>query len=187
MSEGIEALDSERASLTAELLAAVRAGSFTLGGFSQAVKVVRGATSMAELRTARWLMPPDPGPPSADQKESDRRQLHLSVIAGLDRRSPLWRMARRTLDITLFGTSTLELDAATVAATDMSLTRVSLFGGLTLQVPPGQRVEVGGFSLRGRHGVHAEKPLVPGAPTVRVRAYSLLGGVTVRRPPPVEL
>jgi hypothetical protein len=57
--------------------------------------------------------------------------------------------------------------------------KVSLVGGVKLTVPAGVNVTVEGFNLIGRRPADTG-PLVPGAPTVRVFAYGIFGGVTLR-------
>jgi hypothetical protein len=54
-------------------------------------------------------------------------------------------------------------------------------GGSTITVPQGVEVDMGGFALLGGDDLDVETPSPgPGAPVVRVRAYSLMGGNTVR-------
>ena len=69
------------------------------------------------------------------------------------------------------------------------LTRAILFGGLTVIVPEGVRVENQGISIFGGSDVKDASP-VPGAPTVRLRGMCLFGGVSVkakpRRTPPAQ-
>ncbi|MFG2265747.1 hypothetical protein [Streptomyces sp. NPDC048720] len=56
--------------------------------------------------------------------------------------------------------------------------RVSLIGGVSLRVARDVRGQVHGLRLGG---VQDEGPSEPGGPTVRIDAWGLLGGVTVRR------
>ena len=59
------------------------------------------------------------------------------------------------------------------------MTKVSLLGGVSIGVPPGIRVDASGFSLLGGTSVDAGPEPGPGAPTVHIRAYSLLGGTRI--------
>ena len=57
--------------------------------------------------------------------------------------------------------------------------------GVDIKVPEGVDLEVGGFSFLGGKDVHAgNRPVSPGAPKLRVRAFTLLGGVSVATRPP---
>ena len=61
----------------------------------------------------------------------------------------------------------------------MEFSRFSLIGGINAKVPAGVRVEVSGFSLLGGHSVRLPEP-VPGAPVLRLRLFSIIGGLSVR-------
>jgi hypothetical protein len=74
----------------------------------------------------------------------------------------------------------LDLTQAEFAAPEVTITRMSLLGGLHVVVPPGTNVDVTGFRVLGGRDIRVAEASVPGAPTVHLRTYSLLGGVTVR-------
>jgi len=57
-------------------------------------------------------------------------------------------------------------------------------GGVNIYIPDTIEVEVGGFSLMGGSTEVGRERTRPNAPLVRVRAYNLMGGVTVYRVPP---
>ncbi|MFI7500641.1 hypothetical protein ACIBVL_19475 [Streptomyces sp. NPDC049687] len=61
---------------------------------------------------------------------------------------------------------------------ELRITKLSLIGGVGLRVRPDVRVDVRGLRLGG---VQDTGPTEPGGPTVRIDAWGLLGGVTVRR------
>lgn len=61
---------------------------------------------------------------------------------------------------------------------ELRITKLSLVGGVSLRVRPDVRVEVHGIRLGG---VKDDGPAEPGGPTVRIDAWGLLCGVTVRR------
>ena len=55
-------------------------------------------------------------------------------------------------------------------------------GGIGIAVPEGVSVEMGGFAVMGANGGPRDKvPPLPNSPIVRVRAFSLMGGVGVER------
>jgi hypothetical protein len=68
-----------------------------------------------------------------------------------------------------------------LAAPEVTLTKVSLLGGVSIGVPPGIRVNASGFSLIGGTSVDAGPEPGPDAPTVHIRAFSLLGGTRIYR------
>jgi hypothetical protein len=61
---------------------------------------------------------------------------------------------------------------------------VSLLGDLRIIVPEGVDAELGGFGVLGDRKVElAPVPLRPGAPSIRIRSFGLLGDVTIRSMP----
>jgi hypothetical protein len=56
-------------------------------------------------------------------------------------------------------------------------------GGQTILLPPEVNVEIDGHGVMGgfKHDVPGEG--TPGAPTVRIRGFSLWGGVSIKRKP----
>jgi len=105
---------------------------------------------------------------------------HVSPVGGLSVSGP-WRMARHEIVVSLVGGARLDLSQAELAAPEVTVTKVSLVGGVRIGVPTGIRVEVSGFSLVGGTRVERGPEPGPGAPTVHVRAFALVGGVRVRR------
>jgi hypothetical protein len=95
-------------------------------------------------------------------------------------------MERSVIVVSLIGGADLDLSQAQLAAPEVTLTKVSLLGGVSIRVPPGIRVDASGFSLIGGTSVDAGPEPGPGAPTVHIRAFSLLGGTRIYRAGPVS-
>ncbi|HEX2504356.1 MAG TPA: hypothetical protein VHK00_10440, partial [Miltoncostaeaceae bacterium] len=67
--------------------------------------------------------------------------------------------------------------SASRPADDARLTAIAVFGGIEVRVPPGTRVALSGLSLLGGRDVQVE----PGdGPAIRVRAFAILGGVSIK-------
>jgi predicted membrane protein len=90
-------------------------------------------------------------------------------------------MDRQVVIVSLIGGMKLDLRQAEFAAPEVMLSRFSLVGGTRLAVPTGVRVEVTSFSLIGGRRVDVDERLPPNAPTIRLRAFTLVGGVRVQR------
>jgi hypothetical protein len=60
------------------------------------------------------------------------------------------------------------------------ITKVSIIGGVSVRVPPGMRVEVNNFSILGGRNINLDSPLARNAPVLRIRSFSIIGGVDVR-------
>jgi hypothetical protein len=56
-------------------------------------------------------------------------------------------------------------------------------GGAVILAPPGVSVESSGLSLfGGKADRRASGPPLPGSPLIRVRAFTLFGGVAIKEP-----
>jgi hypothetical protein len=87
--------------------------------------------------------------------------------------APGWR---RETALALLGGGDLDLGAAT-PADDARLTAIAVFAGIDVRVPPGVRIAMSGLSLFGGR----EVKVPPGdGPTIRIRAFAIFGGVTIR-------
>ena len=92
--------------------------------------------------------------------------------------------ARSTV-INLMGGSDLDLRDALIDSNETVITVVSIMGGSDIVVPEGVEVELGGFALLGGNDLKVGgAPPRPGAPVVRVRAFSLMGGTDVKTKAP---
>ncbi|MEV6848272.1 LiaF domain-containing protein [Actinoplanes sp. NPDC051411] len=103
----------------------------------------------------------------------------VSLLGGVKVRGP-WRMPRDMVVDTPVGGANLDLGEVELpAGVTPILTKVSLVGGVSLQVPPEVEVRVEGFRLFGR--VRIEPGASNSGIVLRVREYSLVGGVHVVR------
>ncbi len=180
--EGIRASDAERDATVERLSAATGEGRLTLEEFSQRMGRATTARTRAELDRLVTDLPANIG--VAGSTAAGRAQApsswHVSPIGGLRVYGP-WRMDRHVIVISVVGGTRLDLGQAELAAPEVTLTKVSLVGGVRVGVPTGIRVETSGFSLIGGTRVESGPEPGPGAPTVHIRAFSLVGGVRIYR------
>ena len=104
----------------------------------------------------------------------------MTPIGGMVRRGR-WSVERRLVFIAVIGGMNLDLREAQLTAPEVVVTAVSVIGGVNLIVPPGIRVEVDHFGLVGGRNIDTDETPEPDAPTVRLRAFAIIGGVKVRR------
>jgi len=103
----------------------------------------------------------------------------VSVMGGSDRKGR-WRLGRTVNVVNVMGGSDLQLNDAEFAADVVELRVFSLMGGSDIWIPDGLDVEVSEFALMGGNERRIkDMPRLPGTPVVRVRAFSLMGGVSV--------
>jgi hypothetical protein len=185
--DGIRASDAERDATLERLSAATGDGRLTLEEFSQRMDRATTAKTRAELGRLVADLPPDAGPAGSAVagRGPGRPSWHISPIGGLSVSGP-WRMERSVIVVSLIGGADLDLSQAQLAAPEVTLTKVSLLGGVSIGVPPGIRVEASGFSLIGGTSVDAGPEPGRGAPTVCIRAVSLLGGTRIYRGGPAS-
>lgn len=183
--------DAERQNVVNQLNAAFSAGRLTLDEFNDRISDAYAARTRAELDALVTDLPapdqappvsseaPHATPPPASTTASGRTQWHVSPIGGLKRRGH-WRMPKEIVSITLIGGADLDFREAQLDAREVTITKISLIGGVDLKVPSEMRVEVQGFSLLGGSRVDLDESTDPNAPTIVVRAFSILGGVKAR-------
>ncbi len=179
--DGIRASDAERDATVERLRAATGDGRLTLEEFSQRMERATGARTRGELDRLVADLPADVAAAGTLAASGPAEpSWHISPIGGLRVSGP-WRMDRHVIVISIVGGTWLDLSQAQLAAPEVTLTKVSLVGGLRVAVPPGIRVEVSGVHLIGGTRIQARPEPGPGAPTVHIRAFSLVGGVRIRR------
>lgn len=151
-------------------------GELTLDEYAACAAAIAAATTPAELEAATAPVahePPIPVP-------TPGRTL-VGILGGTDQRGR-WRLPRRLRILAVFGGVSADLGTAQVEAPLSTITVLAVFGGVSLTAPPGLSVQLSGFSLLG--GKSDKRPAglpLPGAPVIHVRAYTLLGGVSVER------
>jgi hypothetical protein len=175
---GIRVSDAERDAAVERLSAATGDGRLTLEEFSQRMELATAARTRADLDGLIADLPADAA--TAGSAVSGPPSWHVSPVGGLKIRGP-WRMDRHVIVASLVGGAQLDLSQAQLAAPQVTLTKVSLVGGTKVTVPPGVRVEASGFSLIGGTRIDSGPDPGPGAPTVRIRAFALVGGIRIRR------
>jgi hypothetical protein len=176
--------DAERETAVGRLRVAGGEGRLTLEELAERVELADAARTRGELdaltadlpETGRRFVPAAPEP----QKQ---RNWIVAVMGGAERKGR-WRLARRTNVVTVMGGAELDLREAEIAD-EVVITAITVMGGIGIVVPEGVSVELGGFALMGGNGGPRDKvPPLPDAPVVRVRAFSLMGGVSVERKKP---
>lgn len=184
--EQMRASNAEREAVIARLNEACSEGRLTLDEFSERVEQAWGARTRGDLEQLASDLPASAGAAVAPAAPPARTATHwhVSPIGGFKRRGR-WKLAHRTVAITLLGGMNLDLSEAELSANEVTLTAISLVGGVSLRVPPGVRIVPTGFSLLGGRRIDLDDP-DPGAPTVRVKAFSLIGGITARSSRPLD-
>lgn len=81
----------------------------------------------------------------------------------------------------ILGGVDIDLREVEFTAPHLTIQCVAVMGGIDIVVPPDIAVEIGGGAVMGGFGAQAAGPGSPGAPTVHVTGFALMGGVDVKR------
>jgi DUF1707 SHOCT-like domain len=106
--------------------------------------------------------------------------LLLAIMSAFERRGR-WNVPKKLTTFALWGGGVIDLRYADFTSTEVDIHAYSIMGGQTILLPPEVNVEIEGHGVMGGfdHSVAGEG--TPGAPTVRIRGFSLWGGVGIKR------
>jgi hypothetical protein len=174
----VRASDAERDAAVRALTEAAAEGRITLEELGERTGRALEAVSREELAGVTADLPAQaPGPVHRGTRWV------LGIMGGGDH-AGRWRVAPRCTVVNVMGGADLDLRQATVEAADTEITVFSLLGGSTIVVPEGVEVDAGGFAFMGVNDVRLEgPPAPPGAPRLRVRSWSVMGGTDVTTVP----
>ena len=182
----LRASDAEREHTVAVLRAGAEHGRLTFDELAQRTELAYDATTGAELERLVADLP-DVAPDAAVVvKARKRRRWSVALMGGCDRRGR-WRPAPRSVALAVMGGVKLDLRDATIEGDELVITAFALMGGVDIIVPEGIEVDLGGFALMGANDHRpGDAQVRPGTPVVTVRAFSLMGGVSVKARRPGE-
>ncbi len=102
----------------------------------------------------------------------------VAILGGSDRRGP-WRPARRSNAVAILGGVDLDFRDALIPPGVTEIEVFCFLGGVDIIVPPGVNVEMSGVPILGGFDNKAGSG-DPGAPTLKITGFVLLGGVDVK-------
>jgi hypothetical protein len=152
-------------------------GRLTLEEFAERMSLAYEAKTQDELdQLMRDLPAPTAAAPARRRK---RTRWIVSVMSGVSRPGR-FRLGARTYAVSLMGGMNVDLRQAELEEPEVTITVVSVMGGANIVVPEGVEVELTGIAIMGGKYYRPGRQLPPpGAPLVRVRVFSLMGGVSV--------
>lgn len=174
----IRASDDEREIVVARLQTAAAEGRLGLDELADRLGQALSAVTRAELEPLTSDLPDATATAPATAKA---RRWIVGVMGGGNYRGR-WRIGARCTVVNVMGGADVDLTDALVEGPETEIRVFSLMGGSDIIVPPGVHVELSGFAFMGGNDLRLEdapKP-APGAPIVRVRAYSIMGGTDVK-------
>jgi hypothetical protein len=171
------ASDAERERTVERLRGGAVDGRLTLEEFAQRMSTAYEARTREELDELTRDLPTDLTPARAPAQAS--ANWVVAVMGGATRKGR-FRLATETNVVTVMGGADIDLRQAELQGPEMTISIYSVMGGANVIVPEGVHVELGGLAIMGgKDHRPGNEPVPPGAPVVRVRAYTLMGGVSV--------
>jgi hypothetical protein len=180
--QGVLASDAERERVALVLRDAAAEGRLTLEELSDRVAAVYSSRTSTELDALTRDLP-KLATVSALPERRVRTRWVVAVMSGAKRKGR-WRPGERCVSVAMMGGCRLDLREAEITGSRLTIDAIALMGGVTIVVPEGIEVDVSGVSVMGGKEVRvADVPPRPGTPVIRVRALSVMGGVTVKSKP----
>jgi DUF1707 SHOCT-like domain len=169
----------DRETATRELAHTAASGGMTLGEYAERASAIEEATTPEEIKAVLAGLPEEAaGLPPA------RHARWIVAVFGGTRQRGRWRLSRRLWVLAALGGANLDLSTAQAEAPESVITAVVILGGAVLLVPQGVPVQLSGLSLfGGKADRRAGGPALTGSPLVRVRGFTLFGGLAVKEPP----
>jgi Domain of unknown function (DUF1707) len=184
----ILASDRERDAATGRLQDAFAEGRLDDAEFDARMRSALSARTLADLDGLLADLPaPGPAisPPAVAGNSPGHGPGRLAVaFKSSIRRSGRWRVPDRHTSVVYKGSGWLDLRTAELTAPVTTLLAVAYKSRITILVPPGVRVEAGGF---GADTDTDPAAIVPAdAPVLHVRGFTYKGTVEVRSRPPED-
>jgi len=166
----------DRSAALAQLARHAASAELTLDQYADCAAAIDAATTPAELEAAAA---PVAHEPLASVPTSAR--MLVGIFGGTDQRGR-WRLPRRLRILAVLGGVSADLGNAQVEAPISTITVLAVLGGVSLTAPTGVAVQLSGFSLLGgKSDKRPSGPPLPGSPVIQVRAFTLLGGVSIEQ------
>lgn len=171
------ASDAERERAVERLRSGAVDGRLTLEEFAQRMGSAYEARTRDELDELTRDLPSELTPARRPAKTA--ANWVVAVMGGATRKGR-FRLATETNVVTIMGGADIDLRQAELQGPEVTMNVYSVMGGAHVIVPEGVHVELGGLAIMGgKDHRPGKEPVPPGAPVVRVRAFTLMGGVSV--------
>ncbi len=183
--ESLRVSDAERDVTLRTLGDHAAVGRLTLDEFEDRSSRALVAKTRADLATLTSDLPAEAGRVPAEQARVRKPVRWMVAIMGGSHRRGRFRAVGRINSVAIMGGDEIDLREAEIEGGELTLNLIAIMGGSDVYVPDSVDLEVGGFSLMGGHEEFGrELRPRPGAPVIRLRIYSLMGGASVYRLPP---
>lgn len=173
--------DTDRIQIAQLLAYAAEQGRLQPKDYEDRLTRAYAATTYEELDQLRADLPGTPiGPRRGGKPNPAPSTLLLALMSGFERRGR-WNVPKKLTMFTLWGSGVVDLRYADFTSTEVDIHAMSIMGMQNILLPPEVNVEVHGRGLMGNFDHKSLGQGTPGAPTVKIRGFSLWGGVGIKR------
>lgn len=182
----LRASDSDRERAVEVLRGAASDGQLTVDELEERVSVAYAARTRRELEQLTADVSPAATPASHDSglavKEGPGGDGWVMSIMGGHSKRGRWRVAPRCRVLNIMGGSDIDLNDAELSQPVTEINVYSLMGGCGIWVPHGVEVHVSNFAFMGGNDIKlGDETTPPGAPVIRIRLVSIMGGSELNR------
>jgi len=175
------AADTDRIQVAQLLTDAAAQGRLQMSDYEDRLTRAYAAQTYAELDSLRSdLIGSSVGSPGSGAGKPAPSMLLLAIMSAFERRGR-WNVPKKLTTFALWGGGVVDLRYADFTSTDVEIRACSIMGGQTILLPPEVNVEIKGHGVMGGFDHEVAGKGTPGAPTVKIRGFSLWGGVGVKR------
>jgi len=175
------AAETDRIQVAQLLAAAAEQGRLPLKDYEDRLARAYAATTYQELdELSADLSGPAINPRRGGKPNPAPSTLLLALMSGFER-SGRWNVPKKLTTFTFCGSGVLDLRYANFTSTDVEIHAMSIMGVQNILLPPEVNVEVHGRGVMGGFDRDVVGQGIPGAPKVKIRGFSLWGGVGIKR------
>lgn len=185
----LRASDADRDRAASVLNEALAEGRLTPEEHSERLDSIYAAKTQADLVPALEDLPavPDsrsPAPVAGSAPATRHGGRIIAVFGGASRKGS-WRVPASSQVVTVFGAADIDLRDAILPGREITIRAVSVFGGLSITVPPGMRVVDSGVAVFGGRDVSGDsaESEAPDSPVLRLEGACVFGEVSVKYKP----
>ncbi|MGH3532042.1 MAG: DUF1707 SHOCT-like domain-containing protein [Mycobacterium sp.] len=175
------AADTDRIQVAQLLTEAAAQGRLPMSDYEDRLAKAYAAKTYDELNRLRSDLPGYPVSPRRGGTCKPAPSTLLLAIMGAFQRRGRWNVPKKLTTFALWGGGVIDLRYADFTSTEVEIHAFSIMGGQTILLPPEVNVEIRGHGVMGGFDQRVAGQGMPGAPTVRVRGFSLWGGVGIKR------
>jgi hypothetical protein len=181
----LRASDQDRERAASVLNEALAEGRLTAQEHSERLDSIYAAKTHAELVPLLEDLPAPSGtqsPAPTGAMPVARRDGRIVAIFGGASRKGAWRVPASSTVVTVFGGADLDLRDAILPGREITIKAVSVFGGMSVTVPPDMRVIDSGVAIFGGRDVsgNSAESERPDSPVLRLEGACVFGGISVK-------